>query len=94
MIAGADDAGHDDGVDERARGLGADHLEDQGEGGHSGGFGGEAWVVVGDVQADEEHGEDIEEENTPKYILDHAWEVLGGILGLSCSDRDGFSATV
>lgn len=94
MVSGADDAGHDNGVDEGARGLGAGHLEDQGEGGDGGATCGKARGVVGQVQADEEHGEDVEEEDAPEHVLDHARDVLGGVLGLSCGDGDGFGAAV
>lgn len=54
MIAGRDDAGHDDGVDDTAGCVGARHLENDGERGRLDFFGVEAWVVVGDVEANEE----------------------------------------
>ena len=35
------------------------------------------------VLTDDEDGENIEQKNTPEDILNHAWEVFGGILGLA-----------
>lgn len=58
MVTRRQYARHDDGVDEASRDVGADHLEDDGEGRGAGVFGVEVRVVVRDVQADEEDGED------------------------------------
>lgn len=58
VVARGEHAGEDDGVDDAAGGLGAGHLEDDGEGRGAGVFLVEVWVVVGYVKADEEDGED------------------------------------
>lgn len=58
VVAGGEHAGEDDGVDDAAGGLGAGHLEDDGEGRGAGVFLVEVRVVVGYVEADDEDGED------------------------------------
>jgi hypothetical protein len=54
VVSGGEDAGDYDGVDEGSCNLGAGHLEDDGEGGGVAIFGGEAGVVVWNVQPDDE----------------------------------------
>lgn len=58
MVAGRQDTGQDDGVDDTAGGLGSGHLENEGKGRSACVLRVEAGVVVGDVEADEENRED------------------------------------
>lgn len=58
VVTGRQDTGQDDGIDDAAGSLGAGHLENNGKGRGARGLGVETGVVVGDVEADEEHGED------------------------------------
>lgn len=94
VVARAEDRGHDHGVNKRACDLGADHLEHEGEGRGGGFLGGEAGGGVGDVQADEEDGDDVEEEDTPEDVLDHAGDVLVWRGCLAGSDGNGFRSAV
>lgn len=94
MVARTEDGGHDHGVDEGAGDVGADHLEDEREGRGGGVFVGEVGGRVGDVKADEEDGDDVEEEDTPEDVLDYAGDVLVRIGGLTGCDGDGFSAAI
>lgn len=94
VVARAEDGGHDHGVDERAGDLGADHLEHEGEGRGGGVLSGEAGGGVGDVEADKEDGDDVEEEDAPEDVLDHAGDVLVRGRCLAGGDGDGFRAAV
>lgn len=58
VVARGEHAGENNGVDDAAGSLGACHLEDDGEGGSARVLFVEVRVVVGDVEADEEDGED------------------------------------
>jgi hypothetical protein len=35
------------------------------------------------VLTDDENGENVKQENTPKDVLNHAWKVFGGVLSLA-----------
>ena len=65
-------------------------LEDDGEGAGFGVAFGEARVGVRHVQADDEDGEDVEDDDAPEDVADDAREVAGGIPRFAGCDGDGF----
>lgn len=94
VVACAENGGHDHSIDERARDLGPNHLEDDGKGRGSRVLGGEAGGGVGDVEPDEEDGDDVEEEDAPEDVFDDAGDVLVRGRRLAGRDGDGFRAAV
>ena len=94
MISGADNAGHDHGIDKTSCSLGTCHLEDDGERGGCRRFGGEIGVGIWDVETDKKDGKDIEDHNAPEDVLDDTGKILRGVLGLSCRDSNTLSSTI
>lgn len=58
VVSGRQDTGQNDGVDDTACSFGSSHLEDNGKGRGTCFLGVEVGVVVGDIEANEEDGED------------------------------------
>lgn len=58
MVSGRQDTGQNDSVDDTACSLGSSHLEDNGKGRGACLLGVEVRVVVGDIETNEEDGED------------------------------------
>lgn len=94
VISGREHTRENDGVDDASCRLCARHLEDDGEGGCVGLLGVEVRVRVGDVEADEEDGEDVEEEDTPEDVLDDLGHGACGVLGFTGGDGDGLGSSV
>ena len=94
MIASTEYTGEDDCIDEAAGCFGSSHLEDDGERRGSSRPIVETRTVVRNVEAYQDHRNDIEEQNSPENILHHSWQVLGRVLGFASCDRDGFSPAI
>ena len=94
VVAGRQDAGQDNSVDEASCRLRAGHLEDESKGRGAGVFAGETGSGVRDVETENEDGKDVEEQDAPKDVADDFGEDLGGILGLAAYDGDAFGTTI
>lgn len=92
MVGCGDDAGHEDCVDEAACDGTSGLCENDCEWAGSGVSVGETGVVVRHVQADDDDGYDVEEDDPPEDVADHTGKILGWVLGLSGCDSNGFSA--
>lgn len=92
VVGGGDHARHDHRVDEAACHGAAGFDEDDRERAGGRRLGGEARVVVGDVQADQHDRDDVEEDDAPEDVAHDPRERLGGVLGLAGGDGDGFGA--
>ena len=62
MIPCGQDAGKDNGVDDTPRRIRASHFENNGEWRRAGLLVVKVWVVVWDIETDEEHGENATDE--------------------------------
>lgn len=87
MVACAENTGQDDSVDEATSSFRTRHLEDDGERRCRRGSGVESWTVVRYVEANEDDGDNVEEQNAPEDVLHDSWEVLCRVLRLT--GRDG-----
>ncbi|RUP44204.1 LOW QUALITY PROTEIN: hypothetical protein BC936DRAFT_149792 [Jimgerdemannia flammicorona] len=85
-VACGEDGGDDDGVHDVRGGLETGLEEDEGERRDGDGIDGgieEVRVVVGDYQADDKDGKDVEEEDAPEDLLDRCRHILSRILRFS-----------
>lgn len=94
VVAGRDDAREDDGVDEGAGDLGPGHGEGDGERRGVRGLCVEAWVVVGDVEADHQRRQDVEEQDAPEDVLDDPRQHTRRVARLARRDGDGLGPAV
>jgi hypothetical protein len=94
VVPSRNDRSENHGVNKGASCFCAGHLKHEGEWRGGGFLGREAGGVVGDVEADKEDREDVEEEDAPEYILYYAGEVFGGVLCFAGCDGYGFCAAV
>ena len=92
MVGCGDDAGHEHCVYEAACDGTSGLCEDDCEWTGSGVSVGETGVVVWHIQADDDDGHNVEENNAPEDIANHTGKILGWVLGLSGCDSNGFSA--
>ena len=92
MVRCGDDAGHEYCIDEATcdgtSGLNEDYREWAG----SGVSVRETGVVVRHIQADDDDGYDVEEDDAPEDVADHTGKILGWVFGLSGCDSNGFGA--
>lgn len=47
---------------------------------------------VGDEEADDGDGDDVEEGDAPEYLFDGCWEGFGGVVSFCCGETDEFGA--
>lgn len=94
VVGGRDDAGQDDGVDEAARDVAASFGENDGEGAGAGVLLAQVGIVVRHVEADQQDGQDVEEQDAPEDVAHDPRQVLGRVFGLSGGHGDGFGSSV
>lgn len=92
VVGGGDDAGHEHGVDEAAGDGAAGLHEDDGKRAGGGVALGEARVVVGHVEADNDDRHDVEEDDAPEDVADHFGEVFGRVFGFAGCYGNGLGA--
>ena len=85
---------HDNSVNETPRRIRPGHLEHEREWRRPCVFVVETVGRVRDVEAEDEHGEDVEEQDAPEYVADYFWEGFGGGDGFAGGDGDGFGSSV
>lgn len=73
MVSGGNNRGHNHRVNETASNITADLLEDDREWTRPGVTIGQAGVVIRHVQADDDDGDEVEENNSPEHVADDFW---------------------
>lgn len=94
MVPRRKDRSHDHSIDKAPRDIRPDHLKHQRERRGRRVLGRQVWGGVGDIEADEEDGDDVEEEDAPEDVFDDAGDVFVRGGRLAGGDGDGFCAAV